>query len=185
MNKYLGTDAETGGIELDKSLLSAYFVVLDENFQKVDDLYLLIKPNAGKPYVVTAEALEINKINLIEHDRVAITESEAGGKLREFLVRNATNGRLIPLGHNVTFDLEFYFEHLLNKREFQKYASYRVADTGVVGQYLKDAKKIPDTIPGSLGSYVEYFGLQFAEAAHEPLSDTWAAVDVYREMLKL
>lgn len=186
--KYLATDAETGGIGHDKSLLTAYFLVLDENFNKIDDLHLRVKPNAGAPYVVSAEALEINKIDLVQHDRIAITESEAGGLLRQFLVRNTIGHRpikLIPLGQNVMFDMEFYYAHLLNKKECQKYISYRCADTATVGQFLKDQGKIPETVTGSLESFMTHFSIKYTDRPHEEFSDTWAAVDVYREMLKL
>jgi DNA polymerase III alpha subunit (gram-positive type) len=187
MNKYIAIDTETGGIDKYTSLLTAYFAVLNENFEIVSELDLVVKPEDGN-YVVTARALEINRINLVTHDANpnAVNEKVAGGKLREFLIAATANGKtkLVPLGQNVAFDLAKIYEDLLNKTEAEKYISYRVLDTGTIGQFLKVLNKIPETVSGSLGSWVEHFKVKQREA-HTARGDVEMTVDVLKAMIEL
>lgn len=182
---YIALDTETGGIGPEVSLLTAYFAVLDEEFGILDELSLAIKPD-NDIYQVTAEALSINKIDLVKHHAQAISRSEAGSKFREFLIRLSSNGatKLVPVGHNVAFDLEKVYQQVLNKKEAQKYVSYRLLDTGSTGQFLKTAGLIPNTVSGSLGSYVEHFGVQKREA-HDARNDVLMTVDVLRAQMAL
>ena len=186
MNRYIAFDCESGGVDTDKSLLTLYMVALDEQFEPIGEIDLKIKPNAGKPYIVTGEALGINKINLVEHDKVAISESEAGAKLREFLVIHSMCGKikLVPIGHNVGFDEDFIHAHVLNKREYQQYVSYRKLDTAVVAQFLKAGARLPEVVTGSLSSLMDHYGIKFEGSAHEARADTHATVQVLKMMLR-
>ena len=105
---YVAFDNETGGLTKDCSLLTSHFIIADEQLNVIEELGLVIKPNDHQPYRVQATALAVNKINLIEHDKVAITQSEAAQKLFLFLKKHSNNGqiKLIPIGHNVSFDIE-------------------------------------------------------------------------------
>lgn len=184
MNKYLALDIETGGIGTDKSLLTAYFQVLDESFNVVDELDLRVKPDDGV-YRITAEALGINKINLVEHDAVAISQSAAGGFLRAFLLKAVPKEgqRLIPIGHGVAFDLQFIHAHLLGKETFQKYTSYRLLDTAAIGQFLKLLLLVPETVSGSLGSFVEFYSIP-PGAYHTAKGDTEMTIAVLKAMMQ-
>ena len=78
--KYLIIDTETGGlVEHDPSLLSLYAYLTDSKLNYLDDIELKIKPD-DEVYRVNPYALNINKINLVEHNKIAITESEAKNK---------------------------------------------------------------------------------------------------------
>lgn len=213
--KYLALDAETGGFE-GTSLLSVYLGVYSEDFVLLDELEMFMKPD-DKIYKVTAEALAVNKINLIEHEAKAIRYREAGTKLFEFIEKNSIihnyliprgvdiskvninnhymlkggaliNGttieKLSPLGHNVSGDIRLMKEFLVSPGSWDKYVSYRVEDTGTVGNYLKRKNIIPKEISGSLGSYATYFGIDSSKA-HDAKGDVDMTVAVYREMLKL
>ncbi len=181
MNKYIATDTETGGIGPEFSLLTAYFAVLDENFNFISDLDLKLKHDV---YHITPEAMAINKIDLIEHDKVAIHKSEAGQLLRNFLIENSNKGevKLIPLGHGIAFDVNVIWNGLLGRAQFETYCSYRRLCTAVIAQYLKDMKVIPDNVSGSLSSLAEYYGLSTAHV-HDAKFDTMLSVDIYRKML--
>lgn len=180
---FLAVDTETGGIGPEVSLLTAYLAVLNDRFEILDELDLAIKPDDGV-YSVTAEALSINKINLVQHQEKAITSGKAGELLREFLIKNSRSGiiKLVPLGHNVAFDVEKIYQNLLNKKEAQKYVSYRMLDTGSTGQFLKAANLIPESVSGSLGSYVKHFGIKEREA-HTARGDVEMTVDVMKAMI--
>lgn len=182
--RYIVMDVETGGFA-GTSLLSAYFGVLDDNFNLIDELELFVRPE-NKQYIVTAEALGVNKINLIEHDKKAISYREAGTKLFDFIQKNSNDGaiKLLPLGHNVNFDIIRVKTDLISEGSWLKFVSYRIRDTGGVGNYLKDKGLIPSEISGSLSSYAEYFGVD-ASKAHDAKGDCMMTVQIYKAMLKI
>jgi len=185
MTRYVAIDNETGGIEEVTSLLTSYLGVFDENFKLIDELYLYTKPNDGN-YVVTAEGLRINRINLVEHEKVAITYKEAGTKLYEFLRKNSMDGKifLAPVGHNVGFDIAGLQLNLLGRKTWNRFVSYRLNDTGCSVGDLIHAGIIPNTVKGSLGSCLEYFDLlkEFPkETLHDAKVDALASLAVYQK----
>lgn len=187
MNKtYIAFDTETGGLTTDCSLLTAYFVILDEELKTIlGELELKIKPNDGV-YKVTPEALSINKINLEEHNKVAISESEAGKRLVEFLQSFNKDGKnkLIPIGQNVIFDEMFVHSHLLSKTNWERYVSYRRLDSGAVAEFLRFTGHIPSDVKGSLSSIAQFLDISFPNA-HDAKADTLTTVKVIRKMKKL
>lgn len=183
MNKYIALDIETGGIGHDKSLLTAYLMTLDENFEPTGAILLETKPKDGI-YSITAQALEINGINLIEHDKKAITYQEAGTQLYEFLDGSYDGEKLIPIGHNVAFDIKFLQAKLISSGSWNTFVSYRVLDTGVIAQYLKAVGKMPVEVSGSLGSLRSHFGVE-QRTEHTADGDTKMTVDVLKAMLEV
>ena len=161
--KYLCFDTETGGLEPTKhDLLSVTFFVVNAATDKVEDkLELFIKPEAGEPYRVTAEALKVNKIDLVKHDAIAISTTEAALKVKIFLNNVFMRGhkeRLIPLGHNVPFDIAFSQIGLgFSKAEWQKYVHYRTLDTATIGRFLVDTGVFPSDVGGGLSRVVIVF----------------------------
>jgi DNA polymerase III alpha subunit (gram-positive type) len=187
MERYIAFDCETGGLTSDCSLLTAYFVILEADLTTiVGELDLKIKPDAGKPYVVSGEALGINGINLTEHDKTALPQTAAATAFYNFLNEHNRDGRMkfIPVGHNVVFDEEFLKGRLLSAANWNKYISYRRMDTGVVAQYLKLTGHLPKDISGSLGSLATALGVNLTNA-HNAKADTIATVKVLRKMIKM
>lgn len=186
MTLYLAVDNETGGFE-GTSLLSTYLAVLDSNLNVLSTLELNVKPDNGV-YCVEAGGLNVNKINLVEHDLTAITYSRAGQLLRNFLITASDHGKekLVPLGHGVTGDM-IQLRVLLSRANLEMYTSYRKLDTAVIAQYLKFCGKLPEEISGSLESLVEYFGLTAyaAAPAHTAKGDVVQTIAVLRAMSKL
>jgi len=181
---FLFLDTETGGIDTLCDLLSAYFLVLDENFNKVEDLNLLLKPNYGV-YRVGGKALEVNKINLAEHDKHAVTYERGRVLLGTFLTDMAVLrklGKLTPVGHNIAFDLNFINTHLLKKEEWQANVTYRPLDTQVIAQYLLLTGRLKG-ISGSLESLATYFGLE--RQNHMAKADTLLTVEVFKKLCQL
>lgn len=184
MGKYIAFDVEAGGVDVEHSLLSAYFVVIDDDLKTVyGELDLLVKPDNGN-YVATAQALEVNKIDLIAHDKIAITESKAGQLLFNFLKEHAQNGttKLIPLGHNISFDVEFIKKHLL-KKAFNQFVSYRMLDTASVVQFFKLAGLVSRDLAGSLSEIAIHFGIStIMNVPHTAKGDTWMAIEILRKL---
>lgn len=185
---YLAMDNETGGLHEETCLLSTYLEVIDEQFNVVDSLELYVKPNNGV-YRVEAQGLDINKINLIEHDKIAITYSEAGQKLFKFLQKNSQDGKikLIPIGKNVQFDIGGLQKHLLSKQNMDKFVSYRLIDITGLAMGLQIVGKLPNEMSLSLGSLAQYFKVhdQISGNAHEAKYDTQMTVLVYKKLLEM
>jgi len=183
---YLPFDCESGGIG-DISLLTAHFAACDKDFNVLDELNLLLKPKevdeTGQSiYRVTAKALEINKIDLIKHNEVAISHSEAGGLLRQFLWKYSDNGAkyLVPVGKNIGGDVDWVNANILGNREWRKFVSYRLYDiTGLV-IYLKRVGKLAPDAPDSLQGIAQHLGIQ--ADWHTARGDNMAGIAVVRAL---
>lgn len=194
-DKYICMDIETGGIGNDKSLLTAFFMVLDENLQPSpvwngvpETLSLAIRPK-DKIYKVTAEALGINGINLVEHDKNAITQDQAGMALFHFIHTHSDGGKnkLIPLGHNVAFDIRFLSDcndRILTRDTWNQFVSYRCLDTATIAQFLRLNGKLPMTLEASLGKLASYFGID-TTGAHTAQRDVEITIAVYKKLSEI
>jgi hypothetical protein len=185
---YLALDTETGGLAENVSLLSAYLQVLDKSFNVLDELELYAKPNDGV-YLVEAGGLSVNKIDLINHDKVAVTYSEAGQKLYKFLQKNSNDGKLklIPLGKNVHFDIQGLYKHLVNKKNAEKFVSYRNIDITTFARCLQIQGKIPANMSLSLFSLADLLNVTNSVLGnpHEAKYDTLITVAVFKGLLVL
>lgn len=188
--RYIALDTETGGLGPEADLLTAWFGVYDEDFNLLHECDIKLRPEHEDDFFhVSAKALEINKINLVQHFREAETKSVAGSKLLMMLKHASGNGtdKLIPVGHNVAFDIEKVQSKLLNKGAWNHFVAYSgLQDTGTIAGYLKKKGKIPLEVSGSLSSLVKHFNVGFtAGDAHTAKGDAVATIMVYKELLKL
>lgn len=183
MKKYLAFDCEMGGLDLSNSLLTAYFRVVDDKFELVDELYLRLKYDQ---YVVTAEGMAVNKIDLASHHKVAEYKATAGQKFRQFLKLWTDDGanRLTPVGHNAFGDLRFIYQYLFNKTAFDVFVDYHLLDTSVISQYLMTCGVIPE-MSASLESLSSYFGIEVEGTLHDAKTDTLLTVEVLKKQLSL
>lgn len=181
---FLPFDTETGGIGPEVSLLSAHFAACDEDWNILDELDLLIKPNDGI-YKVTAEALSINHIDLISHDKCAVPYSQAGQVLREFLMKNSQNGRikLQPMGKNVGFDIQKVTDNILGAKTFNQYVSYRCYDITPLITFLKRTGRLDRFAPESLEGLAKFWGIE-AEW-HTAKGDNYAGIKVIKKLESL
>lgn len=179
---FLAFDCESGGIGADVSLLTAHFSVCDKKWNIIDELSLALKPKevdetGSAIYRVAAIALSINNINLIEHDKVAITKAEAGQQLRAFLWKyKPKEGWLMPMGKNIEGDIDWVNDHILGANEWRKYVSYRTYDITTLITFLKRTGKLPTDAPESLEGMAKFIGFNFK--AHTADGDTHAGIAV-------
>jgi hypothetical protein len=181
---FLPLDCESGGLVEGVALLSTHLAVCDKDFNIIDELELFTKPNDGH-YLVSAEALEVNKIDLIQHDKVALTYSAAGQELRNFLWKYSENGKikLIPVGKNVGTDVKWVTENLLGMKAWNQFVSYRHYDiTGLV-IYLKRVGKLPWEAPDSLSGIAEFLGI--TAEWHTAKGDNYAGIAVMKKLESL
>ncbi len=181
---YLILDIETGGIGLDKSLLTARFEVVTPAFETVDALSLHMKPNDGI-YHADGQALRTNKINLADHDIVAKTYRAAGSLLYDFLKRNAEDGKekLIRVGHGVRMDIFHICDKLISDGSWNTFVSYQCLDTSSVAQFFKVCGLLPSYCQGSLSSLYEYYCGEIEGQIHTADFDVYMTKEILKNMV--
>lgn len=184
---YLFMDCETGGLTPDYSLLTLAAILADADFNpirggsKVDTLTLEIR---HPTYVVSPEALTINKIDLVNHSACGLKLEEAKEKFEEFLQRGKAmcGDKLIPAGHNLPFDLNFVWAQLMPQDVWRRYCNYHFLDTMVVARFFK-AANVLDT-GCSLTDLRELFQVETG-VAHTALADTQATLAIARALMSI
>lgn len=170
---YLAIDTETTGLTNLCNVLTAYFIVLDENLNEIKHLDLKIKHCS---YHVYTKALEVNKIDLIEHDKVSTPKKEAILKLEEFL--SGVEERYIPIGHNVEFDINMLED---NGMDIHKYIKSPYIDTYVICKKLKHEKKINDKQSLALGKISYFFGVNIdCKKLHTSEYDVRLSIELFK-----
>lgn len=190
MEQFLAFDVETGGLDPEKtSLLTAYFAVLDENFNALEELDLKIRnDNENEIYHVSAKALEINKINLVALQKEGVSKDVAKLKLVDLINKYSEGGKakLKPLGHNVGFDIGFVKTHLIPEHIWRQYVDYHLADTASFAELLKIQKKIPRNVSSRLESLCKFFNIDTTRGeVHSSKFDTILAVALLQAMSQL
>lgn len=164
----LGVDAEFGGLAPECSLLTTYFAVIDSNFEEVNSLRLLVKPdpvNGKTQYVVEAEGLAVNGINLVEHEQTAIPYKEAKRVLYDWLFKAFTQyGRLMPFGNGINGDIERICSSLISKDSWNNFTHNCPIDTIVLGQAAKLRGKLPEDQSLALSKVTQYLGYEVDES---------------------
>lgn len=182
-------DTETGGLDHTREdILTAYFAVLDDSLNVIDELDLKLKPDNNREPVVTEGAMKVNGIDLKKHmeDPATLTYSEAKKAIALFLVRHLENKKkksLVAAGHNIPFDIGFLQHHILPKTTWDQFFSHRSLDTMPIAVFLKFVQWWPEEI-GSLSSIVKHLNLPVRNA-HNAKDDTLMFVDVLRAILKI
>jgi DNA polymerase III epsilon subunit-like protein len=169
---YLAFDTETTGINANKNnLLTACFIVTDDNLIEIDRLNLSLK---HYDYNVSIKAMEINKIDLIKHHYDSVDIKSARNSLLDFLKkhknkaidsesesRSSYNKTFTPIGHNVTFDINFIKNSgLLTENEYMSFISFNSLDTICIAQYLKLTGDLPKKQSISLINLCKYYGIE-------------------------
>lgn len=182
---YLFLDTETGGLDPQYSLLTLAAVIADKDFNPVrggnkeDTLYLQIR---HPEYLVTPDAMTINKIDLVYHSARGLKIEEARTAFEEFIKKGtALTGvrKLMPVGHNLAFDLRFIWAQLMPREVWQRYCGYHFLDTMIVARFFNAVGLLNHGC--SLTDLRELFQIETGEA-HNALADTQATLAVARAL---
>ena len=189
---YLFFDTETGGLTTDYSLLTASFIAVDENFDIIPvpeaptGLYIKIKHD---DYVLTHGALQVNKIDILQHDKESIPLAAAQQDLLTYIkdvLAETKRKALIPAGHNVEFDKRFVLQYLLDAESWEKYFTYPVLDTAIIARFLASAKLHDRAF--SLGRLLKKFVPEFELGAgdlHNAEIDTLGTIMLAKKFVSL
>jgi hypothetical protein len=163
--------------------------VLNERLKVFATLNLKIKPD-NQAYVVLAEALAVNKIDLVKHskDPETLTETEAKRKLLDFLTANLLASppktKYTPIGHNIhTVDIP-QIRKLIGLENWEHLFDRRHLDTGGIAKFLILQGKLKETNNGSLAQLAEELGVP-QPTSHESEADCDTTLQVLEKMLLL
>lgn len=179
--KYIASDTETGGLLfLEHPLLTAYFVILDEDFEKIDELSLAVLPY-GDRTTLTEGAMKVNGINIEEHNKIAISHIEASKQLENFLKKwKIGNNKLTAIGQNFEFDRNFIFYNLLDQEVWNKYCGRGYLDSKRIMDFFVDLEIYPADAT-SLEKAVVYLEIPKL-THHDAKADTTMTIAVYKKL---
>lgn len=179
MVNYLCVDTETTGLNDDAQVLTAFFIILDSNFNKIDTLDLKIRYPV---YNVQLKAFSINKINLSVHDRNSIDLLDAKNTLNNFLKKHYNNKKYIALGHNVKFDLD----KLSKNFDIYYYINNIFSiDTMQIAQFFKSSGQLLDTQSLSLKNLTEYYNIESEGELHNAEYDIKLTIELFKHFKNL
>lgn len=190
---YLAFDCETTGLTPNCNVLTAYFIILDNHLNKIDELDLKIKHDF---YNVYTKALEINKIDLIEHDKTSISIQNSNQLLLKFLEKNFNNKKYTIIGHNISFDIKMILSNkLITNDDFNKYfITEYYSDTYSICKELKKLQKINKCQSLSLNKLCNYFNIKLNETDetdetnicfHNARYDTLCTIQLYKKIKEI
>lgn len=188
---YLFIDTETGGLTPQHSLLTLSCIGVDKDFDIIPrmvpagdaKLYLKIKHDE---YALTAGALAVNKINILEHNATGVALTEARKTLLAFLdevVRLSGRARLVPAGHNVGFDIQFVRANLLTDAEWDKYFTYPAFDTAAIARFFTAAGRHDGGY--SLQRLRDKFVPHMTHDLHDAEIDNLTTIELARKLVEL
>jgi DNA polymerase III subunit epsilon len=181
-DKIVFIDTETGGLDpMQNSLLSIALVIWQE-FEIIDSTEILIDDGVLN---VSKKALEINKIDLVEHKAKALVATDAINKVDEFFSKHFGSEEKITLGgHNINFDVNF-LRHFLVRHNYQwhKRFSHRFVDTATILYYLYLSGKLKEKAISSDEAF-RLFGIN-VDNRHSALGDAVATAKLFTTLLKI
>lgn len=141
-SNYIVFDVETGGLSPEKNPITQYSAVVLEpyNLTEIDRYDVFIRPY--NDLVIEEKVLEATMVKMSDI-RKGISVEDFVNTVTEFWKENCVSvqaqGRLIPVGHNVTFDIGFIsyaLQYVNPKITFDKYHFPNIIDTMMLGKML-------------------------------------------------
>jgi DNA polymerase-3 subunit epsilon len=184
--KYFAFDVETTGFYpfAGDEILSIAFMLLDENLFCMKKGQWFVNPSKG--CYVNPEAAEINGYTpALWAEKGAISQKELTEKLM-FLWETHDMQRALPLGQNISFDVNF-LDALAHKDEefskaYKKAIGYHKLDIIALGVTLDQAHKVTRAFY-RLADLCERWGIPL-ENAHDSLADLEATVACFQKYLE-
>jgi DNA polymerase III alpha subunit (gram-positive type) len=184
---YFFIDTETGGLTRECSLLTFDGTLLDENLSIIEKVSYKIKPDDGM-YKIHAEAMLVNKIDLLQHNKGAVPLLEVAKQFRAWATNikqnRYPNCEIVVGGQNVWFDIEFLKQTLMP--DWSEYFSRRIIDLQSISLLFKAANLIPSKQRISLSEMVKYFEIPISqENMHSSDVDVAASIEIFKKYITL
>ena len=175
-------DCETTGFSPEHNdMLTCGLLYADITPTKIkilDTDHILIK---HERYNVSAGALQVNKIDISQHNTLAESPKKSALKINSFVKKHKIQD-LPLLGHNLNFDLRF-LNALSRKSETEIPLHHEYDDTMKIWMKLRHEQRVP-WIKASLGTLAEHFDIDRSDA-HTALGDCHITSKVYQKLLKI
>jgi len=162
MTNYFLFDTETGGLKKESSLLTVFGYMLNDKLDITSRVSYAIKAPLGV-YVVEAKGLEVNRINLVEHDKMATPLAEVKAQFKNTVCKWSfgSSDKITPIGHNVRFDVKFVKWHLMP--DWDNYFDRRHIDTASIAKFLAMAGVLTPQSSYGLSDIGKALGLPIKE----------------------
>ena len=183
-----------GGIGLNYSLLQIALIYADEGFNPLNELILNVKPNDGN-YIVCGEALGVNKINLAEHDKKAITYKQAGTQLYSWLANRLNTGYtggghfnksgkfLTVLGKNVHGDIAHIHDKIMTKPTWEQFVKHQWLDLSSVWIWAEKMNVVEKLAATSLVDIAEALGIEYnSDDLHTSYGDSLLTLKCFKKL---
>lgn len=181
-DRLLFIDTETGGLDPNRHSLLSLAMVVWEDMKIIDTQEILINDGVLS---VTEEALSINKIDIEEHKKTAISSTQTIEEMLLFIGKHFPAQKKITLaGHNVHFDADFLkvlFSQ--NNKDFSRYFSHRIIDTSSILYYLYLAGRIEQKAVSSDEAF-DLFEID-VHGRHTAMGDAIATAKLFTNLLNL
>jgi len=180
--KRLVIDTETTGLSprFNKTLTVGMLLIdVEKNFLNfLDSNHIFIKHNSYNP---TKKAMSVNKIDLIQHNQIAVPPKKACNQINKFIEKNVLHE--IPLvGHNIAFDRGF-LNSLFDQGETSHKFYHENEDTMWMWRNLQKRNIVPQG-RSNLQTVANHFNIDYTKA-HDALADCEITAQVYHRMLSL
>lgn len=193
-------DTETGGLTAGvHSLFSVGMVFMQVHSDHVDIKHcreVLIK---HENYKVTAGALKVNNINIVEHEQKAFSPEDALKEIVNYMAHCGFGGKhkAVLLGHNVKFDISF-LKDLFDKYDvffqddeedysplWDRYVGHRHIDTCAVAKFMYHTRNVFNDISSSkdLFAFYKQEGINPDYGLHTALGDALRTAFAYKQMV--
>ena len=135
--RYIFLDIESGGVNIENTILTIALVVTDSEFEVLAKEHWAVCPDDGN-FIVTSEGLAKNRLDLVKLGEVAQPYKVIKRDLVTFIKTWSDDGKnkLIPVGYGIVFDLQHIYHHLITVETWNQYCSYRSLDIRSVIQFL-------------------------------------------------
>ena len=178
--KYMALDTETGGFSAkDCDILSIGYVVTTRRLKTIEKGEILIK---GDPERVQEQALKVNKINLEEHNKIALTPEQAASQFQEIISKHWDNNKPTLIGQNVPFDIGFV-RALFESTDRKFTPDYTTIDLKPIWQALVAFGKVK-TADAKQDTILTYLKIRSAGKRHSALTDAVNVLKILRKIKK-
>lgn len=181
---FIVVDTETTGLDAEKNQILEVAILVVKNFEPVDCFNIKIK---HREYTVSTRAMEVNKIDLVEHEKLAYTEKEASERIINFLSDHKEEQGLIVVGQNVQFDLKF-IENMLwrsyKTKEWREIISYRTFDLMSLS-FIRNIEGKIKLEKQDLDSIIAAIGLESDSERHTAMGDCELTYEAMIKLLKM